>query len=201
MDDEEYLQSIRTGLKESVAFFASQDKFVREKYALSEFLTNLGIEYRESELLPGGDPPDVVFRDGQFEVKEIMDKGRRRHAQYKEALARAEATTDPADLLENFSPKDLTLKEVHDLVYAVAADLTTKYPAAVRKEMDLLFYVNLQDVMGLIETPHPNVRDLEALSYRSISFVAGHRSCVFCAEPSAPDFLRSHHGVTHRVVR
>ena len=202
MTDDEYLKSIREGLEEPVDFFSSQDMFNREKVVVYDFLTNLSIEYEEDELLRGGDPPDVVFRDAQFEVKEIMGKGRKRHAEFKQALARANAATDPAELLEGYSPKDVTISEVYDLVYALASDLTKrKYPPQVRKEIDLLCYVNLEDVMGLIETPYPDVSPLAALGYRSVSFLNGHRSCVFCAELDAPSFLSSHHGITHRVIR
>ena len=83
MTDDEYLKSIREDLEESVDFFSSQDKFIREKVVVYDFLTNLSIEYEEDELLRGGDPPDVVFRDAQLEVKEIMGKGRKRHAEFK----------------------------------------------------------------------------------------------------------------------
>lgn len=202
MSDDEYLKSIREDLKQSVDFFSSRDKFILEKWVVNNFLTNLSIDYGESELLRGGDPPDVIFRDAQFEVKEIMDKGRKRHAEFKQALARANVATDPAELLEEYSPKDLTISEVYDLVYTRATDLAErKYPPQVRKQMDLLCYVNLDDVMGLIETPYPDVSFLAALGYRSVSFLDGHRSCVFCAKASAPSFLNLHHGIAHRVIR
>lgn len=202
MDDDEYLQSIREGLKQSVDFFSSQDKFFREKWVVGEFLANLSVEYEESELQWGSDPPDIVFRDAQFEIKEIMDKGRRRHDEFKQALARAQAATDPDELLEEYSPKTITISEVYDLVYAQAADLAKrKYPPKVRKETDLLCYVNLVDVMRMIETPFPDVSALATLGYRSVSFLDGHRSCVFCAQPSALSFLRVHFGLTHRVIR
>lgn len=201
MTDDSYINEVRKGLKESVVFFASQDKFVRESWVVAEFLTNLSISFQSADLLRGGDPPDVVFREAKFEVKEILDTDRRRHAEYKLALARANAATDPAELLQGYSPKDISITEVFALVHSVAQDFATRrYPPAVRKELDLLCYVNLQDVMGLTELPFPDVAPLAEFGYRSVSFLDGHRSCILCAAPNAPSFLHVQPGVIHRAV-
>lgn len=201
MDDESYLNSIRGGLKESVAFFASQDKFICESWVVTNFLTNMSVPFAESDLVRGSDPPDVVFFNARFEVKEILDKDRKRHTEYKMALARANVATDPAELLEEYSPKDISAQEVFALAYSVAENLATwKYPHEVRKNLDLLFYVNLKDVMRLIEMPLPDVKPLAVLGYRSVSFLEGHRSCVLYADPNAPVFLHVRPGIIHRAA-
>jgi hypothetical protein len=199
MNSSDYLDAVQKGLQESVELLSSRDKFVLESYVVSEFLQNLSVSHASTELQPGGDPPDVEFRDAHFEVKEIMDEGRRRVPEYKQALARALAATDAAELLEDFTPKSITLAEVYALVLARASKLASlKYPPAVRGELDLLFYINLQDVMGLIEAPYPNVQGLANLGFRSVSFLDGHRSCIFCAAAYAPSFMSGHLGVVHR---
>jgi hypothetical protein len=201
MNDDSYLNDIRNGLKESVDFFASQDKFIRERWVVAEFLTNLSMPFAEADLVRGSDPPDVIFREAQFEVKEILDKGRKRHAEFKQALVQANTATDPAELLEEYSPKDVSIQEVYALIHSVAADFATrKYSRDVRGQIDLLCYVNLEDVMGFIETPFPDVTPLALLGYRSVSFLEGHRSCVLCANPSAPSFLRVPPGIIYRAV-
>jgi hypothetical protein len=200
MDDESYINSVREGLKESVEFFASQDKFIRERWVVSEFLKNLSIPYAENEIARGPDPPDVIFREAQFEVKEILDKDRKRHAEYKEALVRANVANDPSQLLEGYSPKTISIEEVYALVHSEAADLARqKYSLDVRRQLDLLFYVNLQDVMHMTEFPFPDVSALAQLGYRSVSFLEGYRSCVFCAALGVPKFLLVQSGVVHRV--
>lgn len=202
MDDDAYLNDIRKGLKESVDFFSNQDKFIRECWVVSNFLTNLSIPFTETDLVRGTDPPDVVFHDAQFEVKEILDKGRKRHTEYKQALVRANAATDPEETLEMYSPKDTSIQEVYALVHSVAADFSVrKYSPKDRSQMDLLCYINLDDVMGFLETPFPDVTPLALLGYRSVSFIEGHRSCVLCAGPSAPSFLRTSSGIIHREAR
>lgn len=60
MEDKSYLHGIRDSLKESVDFFACQDKFIRESWVVANFLTNLSISFAETDLVRGGDPPDVM---------------------------------------------------------------------------------------------------------------------------------------------
>ena len=200
MSRSEYLDDVRKWLQESVDFFSSRDSFLKEKYVATEFLLNLAIEHEEQELQRGEDPPDVIFRDARFEVKEIVDKDCRRLPKYKEALAIALAATDPADLLEKFTPKSMSISQIFDIILARASELANrKYPARVRSCMDLLFYVNLKDVMGLVENPYPTVEPLAALGFRSVSFLDGRRSCIFCADTEAPPFLRTRLGITHRA--
>ena len=176
MTDDEYLKSIRRGLKASVKFFESQNRQRREKHVVREFLRNLECKFLVRELEPvNDDPPDIRFRDCSFEIKEHMDAGRPRHRQYKEALEKANAATDPSDLLEHFTPKDMSLSELHDLVLAEAESLSKrKYPPAVRREIDLLIYINLEDVMGMKVDELPDLARLRSTGWRSISFIKGY---------------------------
>jgi hypothetical protein len=90
---------------------------------------------------------------------------------------------------------------VFALIYCVAADLAArKYSLEVRRKLDLLCYVNLKDVMRLVETPFPDINPLAALGYRSVSFLQGYRSCVLCADPGAASFLHVQPGIIHRVT-
>lgn len=201
MDNDFYLNAIRNGLKESVDFFASQDKFIRESWVVVEFLTNLSMPFDDADIVRGSDPPDVIFRDAQFELKEILDKGRKRHAEFKQALVQANAATNPAELLQEYSPKNISIQEVYTRIHSVAADFAArKYSRDIREQIDLLFYVNLEDVIGFIETPFPDVTPLALLGYRSVSFLEGHRSCVLCANSNAPSFLQVPPGIIHRAA-
>lgn len=189
------------GLKRSVDFFASHNKINREKWVVAEFLANLSIPYNETEIVCGSDPPDVIFREAQFEVKEIMDEGYERHRDYKETLARAKTITDTAELLEFSTPKDISIQELFARIHSIAAiHASQKYSPDARKQLDLLFYVDLLDVFDIIETPFPDITILSELGYRSVSFLEGHHSCILCADPSAPSFIHGQPGIIHRAV-
>jgi hypothetical protein len=202
MIDDEFLEPRRKDLEESVKYFGSDNKPQREMWVVSEFLGNLGISISNGDLTPvSDDPPDVLFGNAGFEVKEIMDTGRRRHTEYKKALAKVRKATNAQELLEHYTPRDATLTEIYKLVRSEAENRAKHYDPKVCASLDLLFYVNLQDVMGLADVPYPDVTALRALPWRSVSFVIGWRSCVLVARVGAPEFLNSAVGqVTHRPV-
>lgn len=75
-------------LEASVAYFSVGNKSESDWQTVTDLLLNLGVPFQESDLqwiAQGQNPPDVRFRDAAFEIKEILDEGRRRHAEYKAA--------------------------------------------------------------------------------------------------------------------
>lgn len=203
MTDEEYLEAQRKARAESVEFFRSEQKPERERWVAREYLTNLGLSFTENELKSSPeDPPDVLFRGANFEIKEILSEGRRRHEEYKEGLQKAMEATTPGDLVENFTPRDVTVSGLCALIHREAAALAVeKYPLAVRENLDLLFYVNLNDVFGLVETPFTDLEALKALGYRSVAFVMGYRSSTLVATSDAPAFIKAAVGrIVHRTL-
>ncbi|WP_159016608.1 DUF1780 domain-containing protein [Cognatiluteimonas profundi] len=199
MDDRAFLAKRIKDIEASVAYFSPGNKQVAERWIAASFIENLRVSHAESEIIsPNDDPPDVVFRDARFEIKEILDPGRRRHDEYKAELARAKTLSDPKDLLQMCAPKDESLGEVYHRCEEASLALHRKYPLAVRSSLDLLFYVNLLDVFKLIEIPYPDTTGIEASGWRSVSFVMGQRSGCFFAREDAPAFIRrALGGVSH----
>lgn len=200
MTDAEFLELRRRDLEASVDYFRSHNKCHRERWVVREFLNNLGIVFSESDLRSAqDDPPDVLFVDSKFEVKEIMNSDRRRHAEYKAALDRARAATKASELIEHYTPRDITLIEVAELIHVEAEKFAGHYGPTTCESLDLLFYVNLNDVMGMSEVPYPDLAPLRRLPWRSVSFVMGQRSCVLVVRPNGPAILRNAVGcVKHR---
>lgn len=199
MDEQEFISQRRKDLEASVAYFAPQNKDERERWVADAFVRNLGFNPAKGEIISiKPDPPDVAFRDARFEIKEILDSGRRRHAEYKQELERAQNITEAKDLLTPFTPKDMSLAEIYRLCQKEAASLD-KYSSDFKRGTDLLFYVNFRHVMDVTEQPYPDTTELEATGWRSISFVMGRRGGCFYARPDAPGFIRqavgrvSHH--------
>ena len=202
-DDEDCLDVQRKKRAEPVKFFQSENKAKRECRVARTFLANLGLSFSDEELIPAQDPPDVQFRDANFEVKEILDKGRRRHREYKERFNEATHATAPISSVRPVAFIELTISEVYDRIFQEAKRLAIqKYSLDVRQTLDLLFYVNLIHTFEFVETPFPNVAALSLLGWRSVSFVKGDRSCVLTATIEAPIFIRETDGrVVHRKDR
>jgi len=191
---EEFLRERRLALKDSVTYFERANLPERERWVARELLQNLGIEFDPATVQSSSeDPPDVLFQDAKFEVKELMDPGRERHKEFKLAAARAEQVTDPQDLLTSYTPKAIAPNEVAQLVAGRLDQLQLKYPEAVRQALDCLIYVNL--VEHTLETgAMPQPENFAKYCWRSVSAVFGWGGLVFFASAHAPAFLRERCG-------
>ena len=197
-DEEDYIASVIKAREESVSFFSSKRKPERERWVVTEFLANLGIEPSEGEVVSAADePPDVEYRDARFEVKEIMDEGKRRHAEYKDSLRRAKEAHKASDLLEGYTPRDITYTEICHRVEKEISNLPL-YAPATKRQLDLLFYVNLEDVHGYVASELPSAAEFAKRGWRSISFLAGPMSVVLYAAADAPSLLK---GLDGKVTR
>lgn len=189
MTDEEFLEDRRRALRESVDYFSAENKPARERWVCQEFILNLGLAFDETEVItPDDEPPDVVFRDSRFEIKELLDPGRRRHAEYKESLQKALEATDPKDLLEQYTPQGITPEQIGGRILKELESLQNRYAPAVRRNLDLLFYVNLQE-HSLKVGPMPSAIEFASYGWRSVSAVMGLGTLVMFAAPNAPTFL------------
>jgi hypothetical protein len=140
------------------------------------------------------EPPDVCFRTARFEVKEILDPGRERHREYKEALVEALANGVVSNEQIGYSPKDITPVCVGELIQARLAELANHYAPAVKANLDALLYVNLTEYW-LTVGPMPQPQTFAQYGWRSVSAVYGGRHALFFdAATSAPEFLRARVG-------
>jgi predicted N-acetyltransferase YhbS len=182
------------GLEESVRFFASgqENQRAQDRYVVETFLRGLGEAFTDDDIvIPDQDPPDVKFRDANFEVKELYPEGRRRHQEYKDALAKARQAFWPDELLTTYSPRDILLSEVVDQVKQLGQRYVERYARDTRCNLDLLVYANLQHVERIIGTSTGDLAGLQAQGWRSVSFVRGSStSCVLTASELAPEFVQ-----------
>lgn len=185
------LKDLREGLKGSVDYFRSENKAERERWTCREFVLNLNRDADAGSFVSlGDDPPDVTFLDARFEVKEIVDRGRRRHAEFRAALDRALMATDPSQLLTQYSPKDITPADIGTRIDGELNRLARKYEPKLRTTLDVLFYVNLIE-HHLKQGPMPPASAFSQHGWRSVSAVIGWASLVYAAEKGAPAFIRS----------
>jgi hypothetical protein len=188
--NQQHLEDVREGLARSVEYFGSRNKAERERWVAREFVRNLNVRARESSFVsPLDDPPDVQYRGCRFEVKEVLDAGRRRHQEYRDELARAHTAADSADLLKQYTPKEISPAGVGELVLGQVHALSMKYEPKLKRSLDLLVYVNLLE-HTLDGDEMPEWESFAGHGWRSISALIGWCSLVFCAERETPRFLR-----------
>lgn len=190
--EKEHLRQHIKDLTKTISFFSPQRKQERELWVGKRFISFLGLNSKKQSLkLSEGEPPDLVFEGAQFELKEIMEDGRRRGDEYKSALKAAEKANCLDDLLEEYRPRSMTLCEAVLLVGQKAEGLQNKYSPAVTRSLDLLFYLNWQDYS--IEEGDFNCGELNpTLSlWRSVSVVSNDCAFGLFAHKDAPEFLKA----------
>jgi hypothetical protein len=171
---------------------------VPAEFVCETFLEALGISTPRQSLVPvQSDPPDVTYFDIAFEVKEVLDSGRARHAEYKTALEKARTAEKPEDLVEPWNLKALPLADSARTVAEKARTEALHYAPSVRRDLDLLYYVNYMD-----EHPVPggatfDASVLQPTGWRSVSLLFGQFGWVLFASPSAPKLLRDNEGTPY----
>ena len=141
MTDEEIIEKSRRAWEEEVRFFSEAGKKERERWVVSDFLKKLSILTSEDDLVSPeqDDDIDVMFRDANFQVKEITEADCRRHAEAKESLRRTKNATQLSHLMPPMIAEDIAWDDVYPLILERAGDV--KYPRSSRGKLDLLFYV------------------------------------------------------------
>ncbi len=190
MEEKEAITDNIKACEEAMQFFSNPGRREREAWVVGQFLKNIGINFENSELTPGNNPPDVIFQNAIFEIKEIDKKGRRRHDEYKQKLIGARSATQREDLIEPYEFKHITLQEIVD---RIAEELRTfNYSLDFSKDTDILFYINF----SCKENQNYTISDNNILKkWRSVSIITNNNlSCVFYAADSAPQFIKSRIG-------
>lgn len=195
MNDREILDGMIKHKERSIAFFESIAKPERERQTAAALLKCLGIQFEPKEIESiSGQFPDIRFRKSEFEIKEMQDSERKRHDELKADLAslkKATSLADP-DLIERYSPLDLTVSGLAELIAPLLDELTAKYPIAQRSTTGLLVYCNLSSV-SIEDSPARSIMKIEG-GWQSVAVVGNGWAYVFHASALAPAFIRLHLG-------
>ena len=191
MSEQEFLNEQRENLHSSLDWFSNRLKSDREVWVAQRFLKIIGERVEPEDLSPcEDDPPDVLFRNARFEVKERLDANRRRTDEYRAALRRAESASNLKELLEHFDPSFETPEMILEDLERFLPEASRKYPAGLKSNLDLLVYYN-RHIFPKDFDSVPDSAHLADLGFRSVSLCTGSRSWVLFASARAPSFLRS----------
>ena len=194
MNEREYIEDLVKHAEDNVRFLSNERKEERERSVCAAFLRCLGIEFSTKEIKSSEDePPDVVFRDARFEVREILNKGRRRHDEMKvkrERLSNAKTLDDVSEPPPKL-PVPLPYEKVIGIVSSALNRKAQRYSQNVRANLDALVYVNLVGKFLDIDSPLPSLDPLRSQEWRSVSIFFHSSALVLYAKPLGPAFLRN----------
>jgi len=179
-------------IKQSLDSFSNNGKLNREKWVVKQLLLSLHIDFKEEEISEAEEPADVSFRNAKFQIKEMLDKGRRRTDEYKVALNKAEKAEKPSEMLEHYPLIDISFSDVVNLCHTNAKKLisSSKYGYRELKDIDLLYYFNWKKHYVVKSN---NVQG-EVLDFRSLSVVSNYFCGVVYATTGTPEFLKDNVG-------
>jgi len=198
--ESDFIKERVNAIKEAIHFFSNDCKPDREVWVVMHFLSQLRIEFSNEEIDASSDEPaDVVYCDARFQVKEIIDKDRKRCDEYRESLRKAETATSASDLLEHYRPQKIACSDIVPIVAEQASKWQRKYGPSECMSTDLLFYFNLQDI-HVVGDKFPAVDPYSSrmAAWRSVSVDSGDCALVLHVSQSAPSFLKTAQDKVHR---
>ena len=199
MNERDYLRLLTRHAEQANDLLSNARKWERERWACQRLLLALNLAYRLDEFRSGQEPPDVQFREANFEVFFVLDEGRRLNEEWREEVNRRRNA---------FSLSQLVRRERRPQRIS-ASQLQARLAPTLRKkahnyrergidpgELDLLAFVNLKRVTPDFNSPFPPPTEYLRQGWRSLSLVVPTFARVLFAHADAPEFLRSNLGRT-----
>ncbi|KPX91701.1 Uncharacterized protein ALO64_00216 [Pseudomonas meliae] len=198
MDDSDYLRLLTIQAEQANAFLSNARKWERERWVCQRLLQGLNIAHRNEDFTPATqEPPDVLFRDGRFEVFFVLDEGRRLNDEWREELARRRSAFSLSQLVRREAkPKRIPASE---LLHRLAPTLRKKSTNYRERGIDLggldiIAFASLKREVLDLNSHFPPPTEYLRQGWRSLSLVGPTFARVLFAHPGAPDFLRTNLG-------
>ncbi|PKM29602.1 MAG: hypothetical protein CVV08_17355 [Gammaproteobacteria bacterium HGW-Gammaproteobacteria-12] len=158
----------------------------------------LNVRHHSDDFTPSGqEPPDVLFRDANFEVFFVLDEGRRLNDEWRAELERRRSAFSLSQLVRREArPKRIPASEMQ----ARLAPTLRKKAHNYRErgidpgELDLVAFVSLKRAVLDCNSHFPPPTEYLRQGWRSLSLVGPRFARVLFAHPDAPDFLRQNLG-------
>jgi Putative endonuclease, protein of unknown function (DUF1780) len=93
--EKQYLDKLLQYVNETRQLLSSKMKQERERMVCRAFLRCIGLPFREDQIIVSTDePPDIIFDSARFEIRELLDDGRRRGDEWAQEARKAERAED-----------------------------------------------------------------------------------------------------------
>jgi len=189
--EKEILKKLQAEAEESITFFSNQNKQERERAVCAAFLRCIGVNFNREDILPGKEEPiDIEFQGARFQIKELMDPGRKRHDEYKKALEKYKNSESLSELIEQFSPMFAQIQKICYCLVGFLKPYASKLGKELCAQVDILVYVNLQEYFSKDEDNVIDYSGLVQQNWRSVSMVSGDFCYIFYASETSPVFLK-----------
>lgn len=193
MDEEEVLNKLEKSCFEDFYYYGNKNKSERERWVVSEFLSIVGIDFNDNEILSQAQEcqVDVQFRECNFQIKELTDPNSQRGMFYKKIYNSVKSATNLEEVSLIGEVEDIPSQTImYDIIVAKSKELSYKDTYIYCKDsIDLLFYVTRRNAATIQKSELMN-NDFSEFGWRSISCVNSKQVVVLFANLSAPKFIQ-----------
>lgn len=198
MDDSDYLRLLTHQAEQANAFLSNARKWERERWVCQRLLQALNVGHRLEEFSASEqEPPDVLFREANFEVFFVLDEGLRLNDEWRAELERRRSAFSLSQLVRREArPRRIPTAELQARLAPTLRKKAHNYQERGLDlgELDLLAYVNLKRAAPDFNSHFPPPTEFLRQGWRSLSLVGPTFARVLFAHPNAPDFLRGNLG-------
>ena len=191
-----YIENLTSHQEETILLMGNQEWC--EKTVVLEFLNRLTINYSENELeyVPQKyQPPDVKFRDANFEVTSLLIK-RKPDQEAKQRLLKLKQARYLKDTFIPINwPQKITFTEIIKLVFLELEKKKNEYPSIKGKNILDILIDFMEQRFPHIESDFLIPNDIISQGWRSVSVVISSYAIVLYANSSAPIFLNENERV------
>jgi len=200
MDDSDYLRLLTYQAEQANAFLSNARKWERERWVCQRLLQALNVHHRLEDFSSAGqEPPDVLFREANFEVFFVLDEGRRLNDEWRAELERRRSAFSLSQLVRREAkPRRIPLGELQQRLAPTLRKKAHNYTERGLDlgELDLVAFVSLKRAVADFNSHFPPPTEYLRQGWRSLSMVGPTFARVLFAHPDAPDFLRANLGRT-----
>lgn len=200
MDDSDYLRLLTHQAEQANAFLSNARKWERERWVCQRLLQALNVHHRLEDFSAAGqEPPDVLFREANFEVFFVLDEGRRLNDEWRAELERRRSAFSLSQLVRReIKPRRIPLGELQQRLAPTLRKKAHNYTERGLDlgELDLVAFVSLKRAVADFNSHFPPPTEYLRQGWRSLSMVGPTFARVLFAHPDAPDFLRANLGRT-----
>lgn len=198
MDDSDYLRLLTHQAEQANAFLSNARKWERERWVCQRLLQALNVSHRLDEFSAAAqEPPDVLFREANFEVFFVLDEGRRLNDEWRAELERRRSAFSLSQLVRREAkPRRIGARELQERLAPTLRKKAHNYRERSLDlgELDLVAFVSLKRAMPDFNSHFPPPTEFLRQGWRSLSLVGPTFARVLFAHPQAPEFLRRNLG-------
>ncbi len=199
-----HLAKSRRHAGDTLRYLSNALKPERERAVCRAFLRSLGVRFTDDEIKATcQEPADVCFREARFQIRELIERGRRRGDQWKRRQTRWNKPRSVAGTTERVTtPTPMKRFELVDAVTGALEHKSKKYGPSGCSTTDALVYADLTGTRFLMR--RSTAQDLSRLwpqGWRSVSVLFPPYGIVLLARNTAPELLRRLVGKVRKTWR